>query len=361
MKKFSLLIAIIFSGILTEAQEQTTINYKRDTIWLKTGMVFPCLIIDDSTNNKYVYVNFLAGPESIEQSRFSWEHIKTIHQGSKPYIPKSATYRVELQDGTVLNGKLTSETETEIEIEMENVGNLTINRDKIKRLTPLVMVTPEVEQSFWYDNPQASRYFWSPNGYGLKAGEGYYQNVWVMFNQVAIGVTDNISLGGGVVPLFFFGGSTPVWITPKFSIPIVEDKLNVGGGALIGTVLGAEESGFGILYGLTTFGSRDKNITIGLGYGYVGGSLAKAPMININAMIRTGSKGYFLTENYYIPTGDGQLVLISLGGRRIINKSGLDFGLFIPFFSGMGGFIAIPWLGITVPFGNSNVKKVDPE
>jgi len=358
MKKISLLIIFILIGVLVEAQDHSTITYRRDTIWLKAGMVLPCLIIEDSTSIDFVYVYFKTNQGKVEQTRFSWEHIKTIHLQSKPYIPRSATYRVELKDGTVLYGKLIAETETEIEIEMEDIGQLTINRDKIKSLIPNVGDTGEVKKSFWFENPQSTRYFWSPNGYGLKAGEGYYQNVWVLFNQFAVGVTDNFSLGGGIVPLFLFaGGSTPVWFTPKFSIPVVKEKFNVGGGALIGTVLGEEESGFGILYGLSTFGSRDKNLSVGLGYGYAGGSFANSPMININGMIRTGAKGYFLTENYYIPTGDDFLILISLGGRRIINRSGLDFGLFIPIASGLDTFIAIPWLGITVPFGKGSLQK----
>lgn len=269
--------------------------------------------------------------------------------------PDSTLYQIETMDGNEFMGIILEQDSVKIILETESFGTLTLPKSNIKNVTQ-IKEGQLIDGKYWFENPQASRYFWSPNGYGLKAGEGYYQNVWVLFNQFAVGITDNISLGGGVVPLFFFGESTPVWITPKFSVPVVKEKFNVGGGALIGTVLGEEEAGFGILYGLTTFGSRDKNITIGLGYGYAGGSFAKSPMININGMIRTGSKGYFLTENYYIPTGDDHLVLISFGGRRIIKKSGLDFGLFIPFHSDMNQFIAIPWLGITIPFGNSNIK-----
>ncbi len=66
-----------------------------------------------------------------------------------------------------------------------------------------------------------------------------------------MGVTNYFSIGAGIVPVFLFGGgATPVWITPKFSIPVVKDKFNVGAGALVGTVLGASGTGFGLLYGL---------------------------------------------------------------------------------------------------------------
>lgn len=157
------------------------------------------------------------------------------------------------------------------------------------------------------------------------------------------------------MPLFLFAGtSTPAWITAKFSVPVVKDKVNLGAGALVGTVIGEENTGFGILYGISTLGSRDKNINIGLGWGFAGGEMARNPTVNIGGMIRTGAKGYLITENYFIGTPDNFIVLMSLGGRRIIKHTGLDFGAFIPLGGGIGNFVAIPWLGFTIPFGTKN-------
>ena len=208
-----------------------------------------------------------------------------------------------------------------------------------------------VEGKLWFDNPQSTRYFWSPNGYGLRKGEGYYQNIWVLWNQFAYGLTENFSIGGGVIPLFLFGGApTPVFITPKFSIPVTKDKLSIGGGAILGTVFGESDSGFGIIYGLSTFGSRNNNITAGLGYGFAGGNWTKTPLINLNGMFRLSSRGYFITENYFLNVDGENAVMLSFGGRWIIKKAGLDFGLFVPVVKDMDTFIALPWLGFTIPF-----------
>jgi hypothetical protein len=204
----------------------------------------------------------------------------------------------------------------------------------------------------WLPQPQSARYFWAPNGYGLKRGEVYYQNVWVFYNQFSAGVTDYFSLGGGMMPLFLLGGTpTPVWIVPKFSIPVVEDKFNVGIGSLIGIILGADSQAFGILYGTGTLGSQDKNVSLGIGYGFAEEQWTRAPLFNISAMIRTGPRGYFLTENYLLPTGDSNTLLLSAGGRAIFKKAGLDFGLFLPLNDEIGTFIAFPWLGVTIFMG----------
>jgi len=276
------------------------------------------------------------------------------------YLP-NVTFAQDIPDSTQLHlietiggnqyiGIILEENLSIVKIKTDELGEITLNRNIIKKIEPIER-KQMIGNEYWFENPQATRYFWAPNGYGLRKGEGYYQNVWLFFNQFAFGLTDNLSLGAGIVPAFLFAGApTPVWLTPKFSIPVVKDKFNIGAGALLGTVIGAEDANFGILYGIATFGSRDKNLSIGLGYGYAGGEMAKAPAINVNAMIRISKGSYFMTENYYIPR-DLAIALISLGGRSMVRNVGLDYGLFIPIVSNMSTFVAIPWLGITVPFG----------
>jgi hypothetical protein len=263
----------------------------------------------------------------------------------------SLIYYIETTDGNTYRGQILGQDSLQILFNLDKFGEVSFLKTEIKKIESLDMEKVKGEE-YWMDNPQATRYFFSPNGYGLKTGEGYYQNGGVMMNSFAVGISDYVSIGGGLVPLFLLGGSpTPVWITPKFSFPISKEKVNLGGGALIGTVLGEAETGFGILYGISTLGSRDKNVSIGLGYGYAGGDWAKAPMINLNTMIRFGPRGYFLSENYFIQTVETTVLIFSLGGRHLIQSAGLDYGLVIPIVSDMGTFIAIPWLGITIPFG----------
>jgi hypothetical protein len=260
---------------------------------------------------------------------------------------------IETNDGNEFIGQIVNEDSLKIVLKTEKLGEISIFRSDIKR-QEILEVQQIKDGKYWFPNPQSTRYFWSPNGYGLKQGEGYYQNIWVLWNQFAYGLSDNFSIGGGIIPLFLFGGApTPVFLTTKFSIPVVENKFSLGLGAFAGTVLGEEETGFGILYGLSTFGTPDNNVTIGMGYGFAGGEWAQSPMININGMFRVSSRGYFITENYYISAGDENVVLITLGGRWIIKKAALDYGLVLPI-ADIGQFVAIPWLGFTVPFGKMN-------
>ncbi len=227
------------------------------------------------------------------------------------------------------------------------LGQITIPRAQIALFEPQSRGAGALP----YYYPQTARYFFSPNGYGLRAGEAYYQNVWVLYNQVSLGLTNQLSLGIGTIPLVLLGGDlNPVWLVPKVSLPVVKDKFQLGAGAFIGTLLQGEQSGFGIVYGTGTVGSRSRNVTLGVGYGYADGAWARYPAIALSAMVQTGAKGYFITENYFLSSGNASVGLISLGGRRIIRRIGLDFGGIVPLSNDLEQFIVIPWLGLTIPF-----------
>lgn len=262
-----------------------------------------------------------------------------------------AKYQIETLDGNEYFGIILTQTTDTIQFKADKLGEISIPRSEIKKISPITV--SEKNGEYWLDNPQSTRYFWAPNGYSLKKGEGYYQNVWVLFNQAVLGLTNHFSAGVGTLPLFLFSSPyTPVWATVKYSLPVVENKFNLGAGALMGTVVGESNTGFGILYGIATFGSKDKNLNVGLGWGYADGEIASNPTVNISCMIRTGAKGYFISENYFIGTPENFIVMTSLGGRRIIKHVGLDFGAFVPIGGDVDEFVAIPWLGITIPFGN---------
>lgn len=258
-------------------------------------------------------------------------------------------YRVETSDGNEYVGNILEIDSAIIRFKTYNIGVISIRR------TDLVKIVDFKQEQFkdgsiWFENLQATRYFWAPNGYGLKEGEAYYQNMWIFYNQAGYGFSNHFSIGAGVIPMFLLGGApTPVWITPKFSFPISKNKVNLGLGLLAATVVGEDDASFGIAYGVSTFGSRDKNVTIGMGYGYAGGSWTKKPIIMASTMLRTGKKGYFMCENYLIPVGDEFAFIGMIGGRSLIKKIALDYGLVIPLFSEMEEFVAIPWLGFTIP------------
>ncbi len=353
MKKTSLSVVIILIGMLAQGQDQTTSAYKRDTIWLKKGMVMPCQIIQDSTSTEYVYIDFLNDQDEIKQTRFPWEQIKTIHHLSKPYVPSFAIYRIELNDGTVLNGKLIVETDTEIEIQMEDIGQLTINRGNIKSITPLE-VSGSVKKSFWFKNPHATRLLFAPTAIPLKRGEGYYQNIYIVGNMFNYGILDNLSIGAGFDFITMFANTGDGW-NPLLNFNIksgfqVADKFYAGAGAMYLTMPGEFSAGIG--YGLGTYGTYNSNISLGLGWGFVDETFEQKPFIMIGGMARISEKLWFVSENWIAPVDDNSYyTVVSYGMRFAANRIAIDLAFINSKDIVQSIFIGFPFVDFVIKLG----------
>jgi hypothetical protein len=215
----------------------------------------------------------------------------------------------------------------------------------------------------WKDNQLPTKYFLSQNGYGLKKGTGYYHNAWLLFNQVAYGLTDHLSIAASIMPFSFLGFSAaPVSGSAKISIPIVKDKINISASALGGTLLG--QSGtflgfktgkshaiFGSIASITTIGSRNNNLSIGGGLVFWGGDSDNAPYVSFDALLRLARNFSFISENYLFFNHDISDVYSLTGVRWIIsNKAAVDLGITLPFAEDMNPSILI---GINLPFGKN--------
>ena len=259
------------------------------------------------------------------------------------------TVRITTTDGNVLLGIIEQENETQIILRVEGLGEVTVQKSNIRNLQ--ILDSERIRDGeYWFENPQGTRYFFAPNAIGLKKGSGYYQNAWILFNNVNYGVSDNVSIGAGTIPIFLFGASSvPIWILPKLSIPVSVDNLQFGAGALIGGVIGEESGGFGLAYGNATYGDRDKNLTVGLGYAYAGDTWSNTPLVNISGLYRSSINIQWIAEIYFLPGIEGSGVGI-FGARWAPERFAVDFGLARPLSA--TGFIGVPWLGVTIPFGN---------
>lgn len=220
-----------------------------------------------------------------------------------------------------------------ITFQTDNLGQIQIKESDVKSIEEL---QSGVKQ--WPEHFQTAFHFITPTGYGLKKGEGAYQNVWIMFNSATYGITDNFSIGVGTIPLFLFGADIfPIWITPKFSVPIIENKVNLGAGGLFGSV---EREGFGSMYGLATFGSRNANFSIGLAKSLSDG--ADESLVLVNGSLRITQNTYLLMENFLV-AGEAATYI---GGRSMLGRASIEYGIVR---GSDFDFIGIPILGLTIP------------
>jgi len=286
----------------------------------------PCKIVTDSSAANFVYVQFTNSNGNIKQSRYEWKLIKAVHKASKPYLAKSATYKVELFDGIVLTGQLTAETDTAIELQLKDLGQLTVRRDKIKKIIPLASPHPE-KKSFWFKNPHASRLLIAPTAIPLRKGEAYYQNIYGVENMFNYGINNNLSVGGGFDFITMFGSFGDGW-HPMLNFNIksgfkVAENFYAGAGSIVIKI--PYESWAGIVYGIGTYGNYNNNITTGLGWGFIDNSFEKKPFIMIGGMVRMSEKLWFISENWIAPVSDpGYYTVVSYGMRFAARRIAVD-------------------------------------
>lgn len=329
MKQLLYICVLLLTTLFSSAQDQTTIDYAQDSIWLKSGLVMPCHIIEDSTTSESVSVYFVNAVGEIDCTRFNLNQIKSIHQQSKPYKLKAAEYKVELKDGTTLSGRILEETDTQIVMQLESVGQLTIDRANVTRIIPFGG-SKKVRKAYWFENPHATRLFFAPTAIPLKKGEAYYQNIYVVANMFNYGIIDNLSVGAGFDFITMFRQFDDEW-KPILNFNIksgfqVTENFHAGVGGIYATMLG--EFSAGILYGIGTYGNYNTNISLGLGWGFVDGTFEARPFIMIGGMARISEKLWFVSENWIIPIDDpGYYVVFSYGLRFASKRIAVDLAL----------------------------------
>ncbi len=269
-------------------------------------------------------------------------HLQARHSQEYPTTGQS-----ECRTASIYAGVNVSETNENFVSGSESTGNLPISKNVIQASEQETTGSAK-ENEYFHGN----RYFVLSNGLGIPKGSGYYQNSWIFFNQVHYGLTNNFSIGAGIIPLFLFAGTpSPVWIVPSITFPVSKDKFSIGANLLVGAIAGVGTEAAGFLSFTATIGNRIRNLSLGLGYGYAGTDWSQSPLVSLSGMVRTGARHYFMTENYYVSGGDDFNLISFFGGRFDFRSLSLDYGLLIPMVVGMDDFFAIPWLGIAVPFG----------
>ncbi len=234
--------------------------------------------------------------------------------------------RITMTDGSVYLGEIISQELGIIRLKTMNLGTLQVPTVNIERLED-ISADKMRKGKYWFENPSYNRYFLGQSAQPLRKGEGYYQNIWVFFNAAHYGITKNISIGGGFEFLSTFAAQTPIFfLSAKAGFPFGQRS---SAGATIRYLNIADLSGNddidtdlagGLFLGTAqyTYGTKDHNITGGIGYGIAGKEAADRPVIVLSGQTRVGRRMGLLTENYIIP-GD-QFEAVFIYGMRFMGE-----------------------------------------
>ncbi len=257
------------------------------------------------------------------------------------------TMELELHDGSRFYGRVESVADDTIVFLTVGGARVTVSRADI---VVLRRARGRVDENaeFIPADPNATRLFFGPTGRGLPAGSGYVGVYEFFMPFVQVGVTDRISVGGGT-PLFFGADTShPFWFTPKVQVYKGKSAEAAVGVMHITAFDDDEDGSVGIAYGVSTFGTTDRSITVGAGWGYTyeEGDSGGAAVGMVGGEHRVSRRLKVITENYLFEHGG----ILSLGVRFIGDRLSADLALAVPV-DGDETFV-FPMVNFMWTFGN---------
>lgn len=263
-------------------------------------------------------------------------------------VDTNKIYKIELKDGSVFIGNIMQQDSINLVLKNSSIPKIEILVSKIKSIDE-VDKSNFKNDSYWYPNPHTTRYFYGPSAIGLKKGEGYYQNTYLVLNSFNVGISDNISIGGGLELISTFAAKDPIFfITPKVSYKVAE-KFHAGCGILYARFTSYFGS-LGTVFATGTYGTTDNNITGSLGWGFVDSEFSQQPIITLSGMKRISKRAALVTENWLIPSGE-YYGLLSYGVRFFGEKIAVDLAFINNRDIAEEIIIGIPYVSFTVKFG----------
>ena len=266
----------------------------------------------------------------------------------------TVVHALTLIDGSRIIGRITSVTADSVRI-ASAVASVTVARRTVRQVSQYPAKALR-NGELWADNPHATRLIFGPTAIPLRKGEGYFSDFWIFLISSAVGVTDRFTIGGGMslIPgidinenIFFILPKLTVVSRPTFTLAVGGLAAHVGIGSSDDLSVNDNRS-LGVLYGVATTGSRESNLSLGVGWGYVGGALSERPVVTLGGQHRVSRRIALISENWFLPFDDSNGSVVSYGLRFIGEKIAVDLAfatlLKEAFFPG------VPLLGFTIKY-----------
>jgi hypothetical protein len=260
-------------------------------------------------------------------------------------------YRVEMRDGSVYIGHVLRQDDTVVVFRTLAGDELTLQRQNIVRMR---RVEGElVDGAFMRFDPHRSRLMFAPTARPVHAGTGYVSVYQLFFPFIAYGVTENVTIAGGISLLPF--AVQLVYVAPKVSFYDGE-RFGFGAGVFAGRLVGLDTEddvgGFGVVYGMGTLGSERGAVTGGIGFGYYDGRFSGEPALMLGGDYQLSNSMKLITENYLFTVSPGD-PLVSAGIRFFAERLAADISLVTtPELWSEGGWPAFPMISFAYMFGS---------
>jgi hypothetical protein len=254
------------------------------------------------------------------------------------------THVLRTREGSTFIGRLIEQRSDSIRFETSGAV-ITIARSSIDELK-VIKDSEMRDGAYWFTDPNRTRLFFAPTGRMLTHGEGYYSNTYLFLQSFVGGVSDKVTIGGGMTLVPAGLDNQIYYLTPKIGL-VNTETFNVAAGALLTFVPMDDGHSLGVLYAVATQGGPDGSVTAGLGWGYIDSELSNRPAVMLGGARRVSARASLITENYLFPGTSNPL--LSYGVRFFGEKLSTDLALIYQ--TGIGlHFPGVPFVSFTVKF-----------
>ncbi|MDZ7265799.1 MAG: hypothetical protein ONB48_00500 [candidate division KSB1 bacterium] len=255
--------------------------------------------------------------------------------------------KITLRDGTVINCRLLAAQNDTLLVQTPGGLHIAVPDLQIVSLGSLAGVMRDAE--FQRSDPNHARLLLAPTGRGLPAGQGYFADYYLFFPTLAYGVTDFLSVSGGISILP--GASSQLGYAGfKLTWP-ASSQVELAAG-LTHLMMPEDVRDATLAYSVATFGSSRSAVTLGAGLPFTRDEIAE-PVLLLGAETQLSNSMKLLTENWIFTGTDEPRVLFSGGVRFFGERLAVDLALFSSeeFFEEDIGFPFVPWVDFSVFFG----------
>lgn len=259
-------------------------------------------------------------------------------------------YVVTLTDGTTLNGQVLSQDSTRLVLKTTTIGTVYVPSDRVARLEKAgyVQRTKPGSQhpAEGYPNLFPQYLNFTPTAFQAERGRVYYRNSYVYVNQIDAGLSDNWSVGAGLITPFAFVWAG--WLSTKVSVPLGPGaRVGVQGQYFFGgfNLFSSEAISTNLVQGVLSLGSSQNNVTFGLGKSF--GPNSDGALVTVGVVRKASPLLTFISENQ-LSVGAGNNTPVKLGAGLRFDRQRHSFdvsaNVFFGVFGGLGTRSAVGFL-----------------
>lgn len=236
----------------------------------------------------------------------------------------TTSYIIVKNDGVEYVAKILSDDGREILLLTDKLGKIYIPKHEIRSISKVDYTTDFSKDEYRGRGVFTTRYQFTTNSFPIKKGENYSM-INLFGPEVHFSVSNRFSIG--VMATWI---ASPFIIAMKYSIPTKNEKLNFGFGTLLGSsgyLLQSKGYG-GLHWGMMTYGDRNNNVTLSLGYSYFNSGIKYNNSFLIpgtyDAIYNSNSFGSEYNFNFDIPYSNQILEKSKLTKAPIIGIAGIS-------------------------------------